>query len=202
MNVAIVVGSAPCLHDDLKRALDLYPFAFVCLVNGACVEIEYADAIVAGHTNKAERFTRAREKSFPDGKPFQVLANWNRVSETPNREYPSVTRWFGASVSTGATSAAKAIRMMLEMDFEIVIMVGCPLDDSGYFEGESKKGATISHDCRRVGDPEQNIHRTIINYRDKFQRLAEGEFKGRVFSMSGLTRKWLGGPPDAIKKCA
>ena len=45
MKVAVVVGSAPCLHEDLKRALELYPFAFICAVNGACVEIEELDAI-------------------------------------------------------------------------------------------------------------------------------------------------------------
>jgi len=53
---AIVVGSAPCLHDDLKRALEIYPFAFIITVNGACVEVPEADAIVAGHTTKAEIF--------------------------------------------------------------------------------------------------------------------------------------------------
>ena len=138
MDVAIVVGSAPCLHDDLERALELYPFAYVCTVNGACVEIEEVDAIVAGHTNKAEIFTEARRKAFPDGKPFEVFANWARVGEAPKQEYPSVTRWFGGHCSTGATSGAKAARMMLEMGFERVILCGCPLDNSGYFEGESQ----------------------------------------------------------------
>lgn len=192
---AIVVGSAPCLHDDLKRALDLFPFAFVIAVNGACAEVEHADAIVAGHTSKAENFVAARLAAFPEGKPFEVWANW--VSE--NRQngkflFPSVTRWFGAKVSTGATSAAKAARMALEQEYEPVILCGCPLDDSGYFPGESQKGKSIGHDCRRVGDPEQNDHRTILGYRNKFKKLAEKEFKGRVFSMSGNTRRWLGEP--------
>lgn len=195
MNAAIVVGSAPCLHDDLKRALELYPFAFIITVNGACAEIEDADAIVAGHTAKAEKFVAARLAAFPKGKSFEVWANW--VSE--NRQngkflFPSVTRWFGANVSTGATSAAKAARMALEAGYEPVILCGCPLDASGYFEGESNKGQAIGHDCRRVGDPEQDNHRTIVNYRDKFKKLAEKEFKGRVFSMSGRTREWLGEP--------
>ncbi len=72
----IVVGSAPCLHDDLKRALDLYPFAFVATVNGACVEIEHVDVVVAGHTVKAELFVAAREAAFPDGAPYEVWANY------------------------------------------------------------------------------------------------------------------------------
>ena len=193
-NAAIVVGSAPCLHDDLQRALELFPFAFIVTVNGACVEVEHADAIVSGHTNKAEKFTAARKAAFPKGKPFEVWANWARPGREPKMLYPSVTRWFGGHVSTGATSGAKAARMALEAGYEPVILCGCPLDASGYFPGESIKGKGIGHDCRRVGDPEQDDHRTIVNYRDKFKKLAEKEFKGRVFSMSGRTREWLGEP--------
>jgi len=110
---AIVVGSAPCLHDDLKRALELYTFAFIVTVNGACVEIKDADAIVCGHTSKSEAFVKARLAAFPDGKPFEVFANWTREGGRPVLEHRSVTKWFGAEVSTGATSAAKAVRMML-----------------------------------------------------------------------------------------
>ena len=194
MKVAVVVGSAPCLHEDLKRALELYPFAFICAVNGACVEIEELDAIVSGHTDKAEIFTEARRKAFPEGKPFDVFANWARPGREPKQEYPSVTRWFGAGCSTGATSAAKAVRMMVEMGYEKVILCGCPLDSSGYFPGESEKGRSISHNCRRLGEPKEAQSRAVEGYRRKFKKLAEGEFKGRVFSMSGLTREWLGEP--------
>lgn len=194
---AIVVGSAPCLHEDLNKALDLYPFAFVVTVNGACVEVEHVDAIVAGHTNKAEQFTKARKAAFPNGESFEVWANWASPNRKEGqREYPSVTRWFGGDVSTGATSAAKAARMLLQAGYGPVILCGCPLDGSGYFEGESKKGYSIRHDCRRVGDPGEDGHRTIQNYRNKFEKLASTEFKGRVFSMSGRTRKWLGAPPE------
>jgi len=192
----IVVGSAPCLHDDLKRALNLYPFAFVVTVNGACVEIEHIDALVAGHTVKAGLFVAAREAAFPDSKFYEVWANYgspNRRDEF-KRDHRAVTNWFGPECSTGATSAAKAARMMIISGYDPVILCGCPMDDSGYFEGESQKGKPISHDCRRVGDPEQDAHRTIVGYRRKFEKLAKGEFQGKVFSISGLTRKWLGEP--------
>ena len=182
------------MHEDLERALALYPFAFICTVNGACVEVEEVDAIVAGHTDKAEIFTEARRKAFPNGKPFDVFANWARRDRIPKHEYPSVTRWFSADCSTGATSAAKAARMMFEMGHERVILCGCPLDSSGYFPGESKKGRSISHGCRRLGDPKEAQSRAIEGYRRKFHKLAQGEFKDRVFSMSGLTRTWLGEP--------
>jgi hypothetical protein len=172
----------------------MYPDAFIITVNGACIAIEHVDAIVAGHTNKSERFTEARRTVFPDSE-FEVWANWARRGREPKHEYPSVTKWFGGEMSTGATSAAKAARMALHEGFEPVILCGCPLTATGYFEGESQKGVGIGHDCRRVGDPEMDAHRTIRNYRDKFAKLAQNEFQGRVFSMSGRTRKLLGEPP-------
>jgi hypothetical protein len=189
------VGSAPCYLDDYHRAKAIFPDAFVALVNGACTEIEEADAIVAGHTNKAEKFTAARRAVFPNSK-FEVYANCGspRARTTNPQDYPSVTKWFGPEVSTGATSAAKAARMMLALGYEPVVLCGCPLDGSGYFSGESQKGVRIPHDCRRAGDPVENEHRTIIGYREKFRKLAEREFKGKVFSMSGLTRDLLGEP--------
>ncbi len=193
MRAAIVVGSAPCLHDDLATALQMYPDAYVATVNGACAAVEHADAIVAGHTSKAEVFAKARRKAFPNGKPFEVLASWARPERLPVKEYPSVTRWYDGSVSTGATSGAKAARMMLRDGYFPVILAGCPLDNSGYFEGEG--AASGAHDCRRVGDPQEDEHRTIRNYRDKFAKMAADEFKGKVFSLSGLTKKLLGAPP-------
>ena len=126
MNAAIVVGSAPCYKADLEAALEAYPFAYIITVNGACAAVEYADAIVAGHTNKAEIFVKARREAFPKGKPFEVFANWARPGREPKVLYPSVTRWFDGTMSTGATSAAKAARMALHLGYEPVILAGCP----------------------------------------------------------------------------
>ncbi len=188
------------MREDLDRALEAYPFAFICTVNGACVEIEEADAIVAGHTEKTELFVKARRRTFVDGKPFEVFATTGKRILFAKADVSSVTRWFSSDCNTGATSAAKAARMMFEMGFDEVILCGCPMDTSGYFPGESQKGLAIGHQCRRLGDPKEEGHRTILGYRAKFKKLAEGEFKGRVFSMSGLTRKWLGGPSCLTQK--
>ena len=42
MAVLLVVGSAPCLHDDMAAAFKIYPDAHVMLVNGACVAVDLA----------------------------------------------------------------------------------------------------------------------------------------------------------------
>ena len=198
MRAAIVLGSAPCVHDDLERALELYPGAFLIAVNGACTIVENIGAMVAGHTSKAPAFVKARREAFPDLALPECWANWALpVARHPERrypvkEYPQVTRWFDATHSLGATSASKAAKMALTAGFGPVILAGCPLDDSGYDFADAR----VKHEagCKRVGDPKWNAHKTILRYREAMRKLAESEFKGKVFSMSGFTREVLGAP--------
>jgi hypothetical protein len=101
-----------------------------------------------------------------------------------------VTDWWGKDKCTGATSIAKGVRIAFALGVEEVILCGAPLDGSGY----AKEEAQISHNCHRVGDPLVQKHRVIEGYRRKFKKLAETEFKGRVFSMSGFTQQCLEAP--------
>lgn len=200
MQAAIVIGSAPCAHDDLERALELYPGAFLIAVNGACTMVEDLDAMVAGHTVKAPQFAAKRLEAFPRGPTPECWASWsgpvlrhkNRIP--PAQEFPMVTRWFDVSHSTGATSAGKAAKMALTAGYGPVILAGCPLDNSGYSFDE----AQVKHEasCKRVGDPRWNAHKTILRYREAMAKHAASDFKGKVFSMSGYTQKLLGSPPQ------
>lgn len=149
--------------------------------------------MLAGHTDKAEEFVTARKKAFPTSPVPEVLASWARPGREPRARYPSVQRWFGAAMSSGATSAGKAALMGLDMGYELVILVGCPMDGSGYslLEGRVSQQAH----CQRVGDPSMQNRRTIARYRAKMKQLAETTFKGKVFSMSGYTKEVLGYPP-------
>lgn len=198
MTALLVVGSAPCLYDDLARARELYPNAHVMLVNGACVAVKDAEHVLAGHREKAEMFATARRNAFPDAPPWRLHANGHKMTAARKAETPSVTDWWGPEMSTGATSVGKAVKIGLAMGYSPVVVCGAPMDGSGYFDGESKKGLTIGHDCRRIGDPAQQGHRTIEGYKRKFAQLAATEFKGKVFSMSGFTRECLGGPEDYL----
>ena len=198
MRAAIVLGSAPCIHDDLERALALFQDALLVAVNGACTVVERIDVMVAGHTSKAPAFVRARLEAFPSVPLPEVWANWNLpVVRHPGRkypvtEYPMVTRWFDATHSTGATSAGKASKMALTAGYGPVVLAGCPMDASGYDFAEAR----VKHEagCKRVGDPRYDQHKTILRYRAAMARLADGEFRGKVFSMSGFTRDCLGEP--------
>jgi hypothetical protein len=197
----LVVGSAPCLFDDVERALTLRPLASIMLVNGACTAIENAEHVLAGHEEKAEFFARERRARFPGAPPWRLHAcsHPHRVAAA-KQLFPSVTDWWPHEVGVGATSASKGAKLAFLLGADEVILCGCPLDQPGYFPGEAKVPQHIS--CQRIGDhgiarglgvPVQET-RIIKAYRSRFAELAAGEFKGRVFSMSGYTRQLLGEP--------
>lgn len=191
----LVVGSAPCALADLAAARKMYPDSEVMTVNGACTMVRDAEHMLSGHTVKAEEFVAARAKAFPNDPVPRVHAN---VIDKHRRMYattfPSVTDWWGAEMSSGATSAGKAALIGIAMGFYPIILCGCPMDGSGYDKNEAK----VRHDasCARVGDPTKQDRRIIKSYHEKMISLARTTFKGRVFSMSGFTRTHLGGPPE------
>lgn len=201
----LVVGSAPCLFEDVKRALHLRPFASLMLVNGACTAIENAEHMLAGHEEKAEFFVRERKARFPNALPIKVHASSHpHRLECSRKLFPSVTDWHPHEIGAGATSASKAAKLAFLLGATEVILCGCPLDQPGYFSGEAKVPQHIS--CQRIGDygiakglgiPVQET-RIIKAYRARFAELAAGEFKNRVFSMSGFTRQQLGSPPEDL----
>lgn len=197
MRELIVVGSAPVLFEDYRRASEMFPLAEVMLVNGACAALPFADHVLAGHTDKAEQFQAARKKAFPDAPPWRLHANWYlKLGEKygpPKKKFPSVTDWWGHEMSSGATSAGKAALIGLALGFDKIILAGCPMDGSGYFPGECE-GIKKEAACQRIGDPTKQGMRTIRRYRERMAELAAGQFKGVVFSLSGFTREVLGAP--------
>ncbi len=217
MDTMLVVGSAPCLYEDVEQALKLRPFSTLMLINGACTAIENAEHVLAGHEEKAEFFAEARRKAFPDAPPWRLHANTMEHRRNEMKHLcPSVTDWWPFEKGIGSTSASKAAKIAKMMGFGEVILCGSPLDDSGYFAGEGK-GIPQNRSCLRVGDAGFSSHITphhtgqystqpgtpmrvqeskmIKAYRDRFRQLAEGEFRGWVFSMSGFTKQILGYPP-------
>lgn len=160
------------------------------LVNGACTVIEQADHMLAGHTTLVEEWVRARRDTYgwvPRVHAGCLVRNRGQY----NKQYPSVTDWW-ENVSSGATSAGKAALIGMRMGFERIILCGCPMDGGGYVTGE----AVVPHDpgCLRVGLDKNKDKKIIRRYKERMAELAAGEFRGKVFSMSGFTREVLGAP--------
>lgn len=193
----LVVGSAPCLYEDLAKARELYPDHEVMLLNGACTCVKDAQHVLAGHVDQSEYIAACRREKFPTAKPWRLHATWvphrYRRPATPVDQYPSVTDWHTPWVNTRATSAGKAIRIGMKLGFDPIILCGCPMDGRGYTPDEAVFPREPS--CQRIGDPTKQNRRLIQMYRDSMKLLAETEFKGRAFSMCGYTREVLGAPP-------
>ncbi len=208
----LVVGSAACVYDDLKRALKLRPLASLMLVNGACQLVEHAEHMLCGHEEKAEQFAAARRKKFPKT-PIRIHACCvMRKVEEYKAQYPSVTDWWPHECGQAAGSAGKAVKMSRLMGYDEAVLVGCPMNGGGYAPGETD-GIQQSMNCLRLGDdgdakgypaPGSNgtrwmkvqETRMIQGYRKHFAELAKGEFSKGVYSMSGFTRDHVGEPPE------
>lgn len=191
----LVVGSAPCLFDDVARALELRPFAALMLVNGACTAIERVEHVLAGHTDKAEAFAIARRQKFPNAPPWRLHATTDHKQAQGHKlSLPSVTDWHGKEMVTGAGAIGKGAAIGLKaLGFDEVIICGAPMDGSGYFKGEAQvpQGNIV-----RIGSPDAQKHRVVdgpAGYRAKYKRFAE-TWRGKVFSMSGWTRECSGEP--------
>lgn len=184
----IVLGSAPCLYADLDSALSIRPEAHVIAVNEACGAVERIDHILAGHCDKARMFLDYRLKKFPDSDPVYIHATRRRDFTEPS----CVTHWWHECI-VGGTSAWKAARIGVGMGYQEIIMAGCPLDLSGYFNPKETKG--FKHECRRVGEPldDGSPSQLTLRYRKEFLRNAV-LFGHNVRSMSGWSREVLGAP--------
>lgn len=183
----LIVGSAPCVFEDFEHAKGLRPYCDVLLINGAAQLFETAQHVLAGHGEKAALFMAARRARFPNAPPVYVHAS--RRGGTDPKDVTHI--W--ENVSTGGTSAWKAVRIGKAMGYEELILCGCPIDDSGYAASESDG---IAHSCKRIGHGERyGTNRMYHNYRRTFAIRANGEGRG-VYSMSGYSRELLG-PPRA-----
>ncbi len=175
----LIIGSAPCVYDDVIKATQLGA-CHRLLINGAALLFEHAEHWLVGHGEKVQEFKRARAKVFTTPIPYI------HASARGGTDPIGVTHiWEG--VSTGGTSAWKAVRIGKGMGYEKLILCGCPLDDSGYAAGESKG---IGHSCARIGKGEGRMY---ANYRRTFAVRAKDEGQN-VYSMSGYSRELLGAP--------
>ncbi|HEX6007549.1 MAG TPA: hypothetical protein VFY80_06275 [Burkholderiales bacterium] len=161
----------------------LRPDAHLMLINEAWGAFEHAHHFLAGHGEKVHEFLAYRTRQFPNAPPPTSLHASRRGGTDP----AGVTHIW-ENVSTGGTSAWKAVRIGKAMGYEELILCGCPINDSGYFFGKQRTGITVA--CDRIGDGEGRMYH---NYRTTFAVRAKGEGQG-VFSMSGYSRELLGAP--------
>ena len=178
----LVCGNAWTLHDDLDRALKLYPlYPRIIAVNFATREVQ-ADFIYSYHFAKLPRWIADQEQRFPDA-DFTVHSSGARLEGRQRRreEYaPWVDYWWQEAKGSG-TSVWNAVKMAKVMGFSEIVLCGAPLEPGPYANGK------MARDYQR---PE-----ILARYRDGIAK--DTDWHGGVYSMSGWTMGLLGLPPAA-----
>ena len=163
--VGLVVGSAPSVWNDLARA----PSGDIMVLNRMAVLVERPVRHLASlHHDHVEPLAAFRRKLWrlSDGHVHTHSAKGGAGIE-------NVWDLEGGCCFSGIFGAV----VMLALGYERVILCGCPQDASGYVW---QPGCTDIH---------QNRGACI-----EWGAWAANVFRGRVKSMSGRTREWLGAP--------
>ena len=189
----LVVGSGPGALEHAQEVLSHRPTAKVAVVGHAAGMIK-ADFIFSDHYEVHQELKTLQSQFHSNFSNHCCrMGAW--------KDWPAVDYWWRMPRARGS-SAETAIRAGLRMGFGEVILAGCPL-----------AAATILHPHQQDKDgqqwpPPRDVARfggsmkgnTSQDVLQGFQQAFKAQavlWKGKVFSMSGYTRRVLGAPDFA-----
>ncbi len=184
---AFVVGTAPCVTDDLAQARQLYPNAAAIGVNEG-VAVTQCDHLFSLHSERLRQWRELAERQW--GRvPIVHAANRKRADNIEPSAKAAIDYWWHG-VHSGGSSGWSAVRLAHGLGYSPIILCGCPMNGGdGYAVDKTGPPA-----CHQIGEVSAD-HSMNRRYRSKVaEAVAEGEGKG-VYSLSGFTRELLGEPP-------
>jgi hypothetical protein len=191
MKTVLIVGSAPCVREDLEAALTLRPWAEIIAVKFS-VAIVYSRIAWTHHSEHAGRMKAIHRERWGDEVAIHMPKKkiMEQFKDHVDKAWPELTR-------TGGTSSWGACQIARLLGFDEIIMCGCPLEVAKhgefYHDEEIFRAATKSGAKRDRGEPYANDNAVRA-----YQRFIESDaVLGRavgISSMSGWTRKLLGAP--------
>lgn len=171
----IVCADGACIWNDLERfgcrsrnAVEKYGWDFITV--NRLVEV-FPGRIDHAYSNSGavlNRFIAARRQEYIN--EFPIVTTHSRDTETD-------WKW---PLNGGGTSGLGAILVALGLGYSHVVLAGMPLDN-GPHNGEPPWRTTSFTTEAQDGDTH-------------WQRAIALAFRGRVKSLSGRTREWLGEP--------
>jgi len=191
MKTVLIVGSAPCVREDLESAMRLRPWAEVIAVKFS-VAIVYSRIAVTHHAEHASRMKAIHRERWGDEVEIHMPKRkvMEQFKQFVDRAWPELS-------GTGGTSAWGAAKLGKLLGYDEVIMCGCPLEvakhGDHYHDPEIFAAANRSGASRTRGEPFANDN-AIRGY----QRFIESDIvlgnAVGIKSMSGWTRRRLGAP--------
>lgn len=183
---ALIVGSAPCVYDDLRTAA--MPRAVRIGVNEG-VGAALCQHLVTQHPEHIQYFLKLHRERHP-GQP-DPLVHCPSPTRDEDRQFADQVDFWWENTRIRATSTASAICIATDMGFKPILLCGCPMTGGdGYYLDTTGKD---SPDNPRFGmkSADDNLVKT-------FQEKFRGQFTlpgwEHVRSLSGFTREVLGGP--------
>ncbi len=176
MTIALVVGSASCLWDDVSAAKSLCKFDAVYCVNETGIQWPEAfDVWATLHPEfmgdyKAQRASRG----LPNG--YQVVAPPDKELGTVGKNLKADRRisYLYPGMNSSASSGGYAAKVALEDGHDRVVLAGVPMNNSEHF---------------RRGEAWSQCGAFTIGFEQSVPF-----FAGRVRSMSGRSKELLGAP--------
>lgn len=156
-NTLVVVGSAPCLEEDLARIPEIARRDLLAVGLDAVDRVLQRIAYLA--TYHPSEISSCREKRAAAG----GNTDYKVISHERKEGVDIVIPFRSPSGSSSLLGCLAAIRE----GYTRIVLAGCPLDDKKYHV-----------------------------FRQGWQRHLD-EYVGKVKSLSGWTKEFLGGPPDA-----
>lgn len=179
--LALVVGSAECVYEDVAEANRLTFFDAVCCVKRMGIEWPYKFDIWAGlHPEYMTDFiARRKAKGLPGG--YRVVCPPDGEIDEKHRGVKCIDdrvsyRWPGMNASAG--SGIYGAKVMIDAGYRVVL-AGVPMDDRPHVMNHEKwgTGKWLQKDGFMTG----------------FE-LATPYLRGKCVSVSGYTKEILGGP--------
>lgn len=191
MATTLIIGSAPCVTEDMAAALRLRPDADMIAVKFS-VAIVHARIAVTHHGEHAERMKRLHRERWGDDVEIHAPKKMFKPEELAH-----IDRVWPELAGVGGTSAWGAARIAKLLGADEVIMCGCPLLPAGYgdaYHDDTIAAAALTTGAKRNrGEPWANSAAVAQYQRKLYSDVQQGLAEG-IRSMSGWTRKVLGAP--------
>lgn len=187
MKIALVVGSADCMWEDVEAARKLFtPDAVYCVKRAGIHWPEAFQVWVGLHPEYMDAYEAERAKlGYPNG--YEIVAplsgevgmhgHKGNVARRVSYRWPGTKPGEGSSASSGIYGAKIALD-----DGYRVVLAGIPMTATPHF---------VKHDRHGTGNWTQ-----LESFLPGFERSLP-HLMGRCKSMSGLTRQKLGAPDAA-----
>lgn len=179
----LLLGGAACVWDDIERLgrakvgrnhVINWP-GHIMTVNMALLFVEQPQHAYSNDGKWLKRLVAARRPEWGKRWPGKIRLHSIQTAD-------GVEHW---NFSGPGSSGLNAARVAVKLGYEEIILCGIPLDDSPHI------GEPHWQHCNFT----REVAGTAGNDENRFWAQArKNEFEGRVKSMSGRTREWLGSP--------